>query len=91
MAIGEIIEAPITSAEQYDKVREHLGVSGPPEGALLHIAGQAEDGKWRIVQIWESRDAAEAWGAKVREAREALGIEGAPKITHFEVHNLIKA
>jgi len=42
--------------EQYDAVNEKLNAQGdPPSGLKLHAAGQSEDGRWRIVEVWESR------------------------------------
>jgi quinol monooxygenase YgiN len=43
--------------EQYDAVNEKLRAQGGPEqpGLLFHAAGQGEDGRWRIIEAWESR------------------------------------
>lgn len=86
--VAEIIEAPIGSPEQYEKIREWTGISGAPAGAVLHIAGPTDNGGWQIVTVWESRQAAARWGQKVRAAREALGFEGEATVSHFEVHSL---
>lgn len=88
--IAEIIEAPISSPEQYEQIRQHTGLDGDqaPPGAILHVAGPADDGRWRLITVWETGEAASRWGAKVRAARVELGFEGQPRITRFEVHNL---
>lgn len=92
MAICRILE-PSVSAEQYDKIRERLSASNsmPPEGMKVHIAGSTEDGGWRIIEVWETREGAENWGEKVRKAREELGItgDGPPKMTYVDVHNMM--
>ena len=92
MAVCRILQPEVT-AEQYDKVRERLaaGNSMPPEGLKIHIAGPTEDGGWRVVEVWETREAAENWGEKVMQARQELGFGGSapPKITYLEVHNMM--
>ena len=43
--------------ENYDAVNEKLNAQGgPPAGLLFHAAGPGEDGRWTIVEVWESRD-----------------------------------
>ena len=93
MAICRIIESGATP-EQYEETRGKLGLadrSSPPPGSSLHLAAQGEDGKMRIVEVWDSRDEAEAWGEKVKAAREEVGVEGAPKIEYYELHTLAQA
>ena len=42
---------------QYEAVNEKLNAQGdPPAGLIFHAAGQGEDGQWRIVEAWESRE-----------------------------------
>jgi hypothetical protein len=42
--------------EQYDAVNEKLNSQGdPPTGLQSHAAGPGEDGRWRIIEVWESR------------------------------------
>ena len=91
MAICRIIKTGVTP-EQYDQIRAKLGVGdSPPPGASLHIAARDEDGKIRIVEVWESREKAEEFGAKVRAARDEEGIGGdEPQIHYLEVHNITR-
>ncbi len=43
--------------EQYEAVNEKLGAMGDrPPGLIFHAAGPSEDGRWRIIEAWESRD-----------------------------------
>ncbi len=90
MAICRIIETGRTP-DEYDQVRERIGVGdAPPPGATLHLAARGDDGRVRVIEVWDSRDQAEEFGQKVRAAREELGFGGeAPPITYFEVHNLL--
>jgi hypothetical protein len=91
MAIARMFENPNASQEQYDAVRAQLGVSeeNPPEGAVLHVAGPSPRGGWRVVEVWESEEAAAKFDAeKVEPALEAAGVQRpAPEV--WPVHNLI--
>ncbi len=91
MAIARIIETEITT-DVYDQMRERLGIGDtPPPGAVFHAAATAEDGKVRIVEVWDSREQAEAWGEKVAAAREEAGLDGRPpSIEYLEVHNIVQ-
>ena len=93
MAVCRIIDTGATP-EQYEQVRSKLGLdedSAPP-GAHIHVAAMREDGTIRVVEVWESREQAEAWGEQVRAVRQELGIGDAPPpITYYEVHNYLTA
>jgi quinol monooxygenase YgiN len=42
---------------QYEAVNEKMHARGDrPPGLIFHAAGQGEDGRWRIIEAWESRD-----------------------------------
>ena len=91
MAICRMIETGATP-EQYDQVRSRVGAGdSPPPGASLHIGARGEDGKIRVIEVWDSREQAEEFGEKVRAVRKELGFEGQPEIQYFEVHNLMQA
>ena len=89
MATARIIETQITR-EQYDQMRERLGVGDtPPPGCSSHLGAIGEDGKVRIVEVWDSREQAEAWGEKVAAARNEAGFGGGPpRIEYLEVHRV---
>lgn len=93
MAICRIIETGATP-EQYDRVRETTGVGpdNPPPGGRVHIAARGDDGKIRVIEVWDSKEQAERWSEEnVRPAREEAAPDvGDPTITYFEVHNLMQ-
>lgn len=91
MSIARIIQTGITTGE-YDQMRERLGVvDTPPPGGLFHVAAVGEDGKVRIVEVWDSREEAEAWGEKVMAARNEAGFgEGPPSIEYLDVHSVVQ-
>jgi hypothetical protein len=64
MAICRIVETGATP-DRYDAVREAVGIrDSTPPGGLLHIAARAEDGNIRVIEVWETREQAEAFGEK---------------------------
>ena len=91
MSIARIIETGITPAE-YDQMRERLGiVNTPPPGGAFHAAAIGEDGNVRIVEVWDSREQAEAWSEKVAAAREEAGFGGRPPaIEYLELHSVVQ-
>jgi hypothetical protein len=90
MAICRIIETGATP-EDYERVSDKVGArNSPPEGGQLHIAAKGEDGTIRIIEVWDSREQAEAFGERVRAARQELGVgDGSmPPIEYLELHRL---
>lgn len=89
MAIARIIETKITP-DEYKQMRERLGIdNAPPAGAAFHVAALGEDGQVRIVEVWDSREEADAWGEKVMAARTEAGFgDGPPSIEYLEVLNV---
>jgi len=82
--------------DMYDGVQAEMGIeSDPPEGLVFHWAGEV-DGKWTITDVWESREAYDAF----REQRlfpaikKVSGMDPAdgpqPTITEFAVHAYVK-
>jgi hypothetical protein len=90
MAVCRIIETG-ASPEQYEKVRDKVGArDNPPDGGQLHIAAKGTDGTIRIIEVWDTREQAEAFGEKVRAARQDMGIGGAPPpVEYLELHSLL--
>ncbi|MDQ6914198.1 MAG: hypothetical protein M3155_00115 [Actinomycetota bacterium] len=93
MAIARMFENPAVSQEQYDAVRERLGVGegNMPDGGLVHVAGPSPDGGWRVVEVWESEEAAAKFDTEqVEPALQAAGVQRpAPQV--WPVHNLVKS
>jgi hypothetical protein len=90
MAIALVLDLPGVTSEQYETARGILG-SGRPAGNLVHTAGPTEDG-WRVVEVWESPTAVEAFFASdvARRAFQAAGIAPAQPAV-FPVHTLAAA
>lgn len=76
MAILVTTTSPSMTAEQDDEMVQRLNIAGsPPAGSLARLAGPIEGG-WRILSVWDSQ---EAWDAFRRERLEpALRQAGLP-------------
>jgi len=94
MAIGIVHEIPGGTQDDYDKIAKALGQDSfdslsdwPVEGILCHIAGPYEGG-WRVVDVWESEEAFQAFGEKLMPAIQEAGID-APPPEIYSVHNFV--
>jgi hypothetical protein len=91
MAICRIIDTDVTP-EQYEQVRDKLGVrESPPAGGQLHVAAKGDNGKMRIIEVWDTREQAEAFGDRVLAVRKEMGIGGdsMPPTEYLELHTLM--
>jgi hypothetical protein len=76
--------------EEYDSIFEKISTDGPSTaGRTLHVAAVGEDGKIHVIEVWESRGEAEAFGEAVRAAREELGIAEPASMSLLDVHNRV--
>ena len=72
-------------------MREKIGVSdeNPPEGAIAHIAGVGPNGGWRVIEVWESKDAQEKFTReKLAPVFAEVGIER-PEPQQWDVHRVM--
>jgi hypothetical protein len=91
MALGFYITAKGFTQERYDKTTAQLDEAGAgaPEGRISHVALET-DGEIQVFDIWESREAFEAFGATLLPILTAAGIEiNEPMVAR--VHNQIDA
>jgi hypothetical protein len=76
--------------EQYDESIRRLEKSGDwlPDGLEYHVAFKS-DGKFRVSEIWDSREQFEAFGEHLMPVLNDVGIEpGKPET--LEIHNIIR-
>jgi hypothetical protein len=88
MAVG-VIWYPDVDQQAYEAIREKVWQGGTDKGMRFHAAGEAE-GRWRIIEVWESRDGLERF---IREdlARAVDELSGGQQATPqpevvFDVH-----
>jgi hypothetical protein len=91
MAVAMLVDNPEGSQEVYDRVREHLGLVDKPAGGIAHIAGPSPKGGWRVIEVWESEEAAQRfYEDQLRPAFEAVGMTGPmPEREFWPVHNVM--
>ena len=87
MAVAYLFEESGLTQQQYDQVMQEASAAGPPAGALLHMSGPTEGG-WRIIDVWESQAAADAfYGSDAfRQALQRSGRPGAAQPTIWPLH-----
>jgi heme-degrading monooxygenase HmoA len=89
--VGFWFQFPGVSEDQYDRVMAGLSLpdNQMPEGGLFHLAGPVQGG-WRVIDVWESREAFDAFFREQLEAQLAsTGLRIGPP-QEFEVHNLVQ-
>jgi hypothetical protein len=53
--VVHVLPAEVDQA-RFDAVNEKLNAQAdPPPGLKFHAAGQGEDGRFRIIEVWDSR------------------------------------
>jgi hypothetical protein len=90
MAVGVFLEFPGVTWEQYEQLVQDLGLSGPPEGVLIHVCGLTSDGGWRMVDVWESQEAFEQFANELLFPRaQAHGFPQPSKREFFEPFHVL--
>jgi hypothetical protein len=83
--------------EQYDesvrkltrgKERMESPADWPVPGLLAHIPGRGEKG-FRVVDVWESQEALDAFAAKLMPILEEIGVQGRPEV--YPAHTCVSA
>jgi hypothetical protein len=98
MAIAILIDAPGDAHPgAYDAVNEKMDIGGnPPDGLIMHTAGHAPDGSWRIFDVWESQEDFDKFNEKTLgpALREVIGEEmaamEAPRREVYELYNVMR-
>lgn len=97
MTVVLVHQGPTVTQERYEeavrrlsggKSRMETRADWPVEGILVHIAGQGEHG-FRVVDVWESEDAARRFGDQLGPILEEVGITDAPEI--YTTHTFVSA
>jgi hypothetical protein len=91
LALGFYITAKGFTQERYDTTLGQLEAAGAgaPDGRISHVALET-DGEIQVFDIWESREAFEAFGTTLLPILTAAGVEiNEPMVAR--VHNEINA
>jgi hypothetical protein len=83
--------APTVTTEQYDETIRRLETMGnwPPEGLAYHVAFHS-DGKFRVSEVWDSREQFDAFGERLMPVLSDVGIELSGEPEMLGIHNIIK-
>jgi hypothetical protein len=87
MPVVLVHQGPTLTQERYDEVvrrlsgKDHMETPGdwPVQGLLAHITGQGDDG-FRVVDLWESEDAARRFGDRLTPGLEEVGVKEQPEV-----------
>src|SRR5688572_7532968 len=88
MAVVLVHQGPTLTQERYEEaVRKITGgkraletpADWPIEGLLVHASGQGASG-FRVVDLWESEDAAARFGEIVMPVLREIGVTDMPEI-----------
>jgi hypothetical protein len=81
-----LVHEGLTKEQYEESVRKMTGKSRmespadwPVEGLLAHIPGQGEKG-FRVVDVWESREAIDAFAKQLMPILDELGVQGRPEV-----------
>ena len=90
MAICLIFEGPGVTQAQYDQARNEVAPDNKlVPGMLYHVAGPTENGGWRVIEVWESQEAADRFfKEKLGQALQKANISVQPQA--FQVHNMMR-
>lgn len=70
------------------KTRLESAADWPVEGLLVHAAGEAEGG-FRVVDVWESEEAARRFGETLIPILQEVGVEAEPEM--YPAHTFVSS
>jgi hypothetical protein len=97
MPIVLIHQGPSITKENYDEtVRRLTGGKSrlerpsdwPVEGLLVHAAGEGPDG-FRVIDVWQTEEAAQRFGEKLAPILKEVGVTDPP--TLYPTHTFVSA
>ena len=79
MAIAILSEISDLTRDAYEAVVKKVNESGSPAGALFHAGGPIEGG-YRVIEVWETPEAAEAFYGSERLRQATANLTTRPKV-----------
>jgi hypothetical protein len=88
MAVVLVFQGPTLTKEKYAEIVRRITEGKdqmespsdwPVDGLLVHLAGEAKQG-FRVVDIWESEEAAQRNAAALAPILQGVGMEEEPEI-----------
>lgn len=97
MPVVLVHQGPTVTQERYEEIvrkltggksRLETPADWPVEGLLAHATGQGKDG-FRVIDLWESEDAATKFGEVLRPILQEVGVTDPPEI--YPAHTFVSA
>ena len=96
MAVVLVHQGPRLTQASYDQVIRSMTGKGraeslsdwPVEGLLVHAAGEGPSG-FRVVDVWQSEEAAQRFGEKLAPHLQEAGITAEPEV--YPAHAFVSA
>ncbi len=97
MAVVLVHQGPGLTRENYEKVVQRVSdgksqmespSDWPVEGLLVHAAGEGPGG-FRVVDVWESEEAAQRFGEKLTPILEEAGVTTDVEV--YPAHTFVSA
>jgi hypothetical protein len=96
MAVVLVHQGPDVTRSSYEQVvrsltgkeRADSPSDWPVEGLLVHAAGEGPNG-FRVVDVWESEEAAQRFGEQLAPHLQEAGITAEPEV--YPAHTFVSA
>jgi hypothetical protein len=97
VAVVLVHQGPSLTQEKYDEIVSRLTggkdrlealSDWPVEGIIFHAAGDADSG-FRVVDVWESEEAARKFGEQLGPILAEAGVTDAPEL--YEAHAFVSS
>jgi hypothetical protein len=97
MSVVLIHQGPSLTQKSYEEIVRKMtgGDAGlkspsdwPVEGLLMHVAGQGPQG-FRVVDVWESREACDQFGEVLAPILKEVGVDAQPEV--YDAHTFVSA
>ena len=79
MALAMVVELTGLTRVEYEGVVKTVAEEGTPAGSVFHVGGPTEDG-FRVVEVWESREAADEFYGSDLLKRATANITAEPRV-----------
>jgi hypothetical protein len=89
--LARFTAAPGMTGDKYDETIKRLEGVGewPPAGLAFHIAFTSDD-KFRVSEVWDSREQFDAFGERLMPVLKDVGVELSGEPEMLEIHNIIQ-
>ena len=88
MPVAVIAVNPGGTAEMDEAIQKHMSLDdNPAAGSVVRIAGPYQDG-WRIISVWDSRDAFDAFRRDRLEPALRQAGRPVPEFEFWPVHSV---